>query len=55
MESHSLKWNFSIALFLACPPVTLAFEVLSGVTPEQARELVEKMNDHIVGVIVTPK
>jgi len=36
-------------------PVTLGFEVLSGITVEQARELVEKMNDYIVGVIVTPK
>jgi len=33
----------------------LGFEVLSGITLEQARELAEKMNDYIVGVIVTAK
>jgi hypothetical protein len=35
--------------------VTLSFEVLSGITIEQARDLIEKMNDQIVGVVVTPK
>ena len=35
--------------------VTLAFEVLSGITLEQTRDLVEKINDQIIGVIVTPK
>jgi len=35
--------------------ITLAFEVLSGITLEQTRELIEKMNDQIVGVMVTPK
>jgi hypothetical protein len=35
--------------------ITLAFEVLSGITLEQARDLVEKMNDQIVGVMVMPK
>ncbi len=34
--------------------VTLSFEVLSGITIEQTRELIEKMNHQIVGVIVTP-
>ena len=31
------------------------FEVLSGTTADQARTLVEEMNERIVGVIVTPK
>jgi hypothetical protein len=35
--------------------VTLSFEVLSGITIEQARDLIEKMNDQIVGVVLTPK
>ena len=35
--------------------VTLSFEVLSGITIEQTRDLIEKMNDQIVGVAVTPK
>jgi hypothetical protein len=35
--------------------ITLAFEVLSGITLEQTRDLVEKMNDQIAGVIVKPK
>ena len=35
--------------------ITMAFEVLSGITLEQARDLVEQMNDKIVGVVVTPK
>ena len=35
--------------------VTLSFEVLSGITIEQTQDLIEKMNDQIVGVAVTPK
>jgi hypothetical protein len=35
--------------------LTVGFEVLGGVTPEQARTLVGSMNERIVGVIVTPK
>src|SRR5438552_16789203 len=35
--------------------LTLSFEVLSGITSEQTRDLIEKMNDQIVGVVVTPK
>ncbi|HEV2733153.1 MAG TPA: hypothetical protein VGV15_24225 [Terriglobales bacterium] len=35
--------------------VKLSFEVLSGVTIEQTRNLIEKMNDQIVGVVVTAK
>jgi hypothetical protein len=35
--------------------ITLAFEVLSGIRLEQTRDLIEKMNDQIVGVMVTPK
>jgi len=35
--------------------VTLSFEVLSGITIEQTRDLIEKMNDQIVGMVVTPK
>jgi len=34
--------------------VTLSFEMLSGITLEQTR-LIEKMNDQIVGVVVTSK
>ena len=35
--------------------VTLRFEVLSGITIEQTRDLIERMNDQIVGMVVTPK
>ena len=35
--------------------LTVGFEVLGGVTPEQARRLVDLMNEKIVGVIVTAK
>jgi hypothetical protein len=35
--------------------VSVGFEVLSGTTPEQAKALVDSMNERIVGVIVTPK
>ena len=35
--------------------VRISFEVLSGITIEQTRDLIEKMNDQIVGVVVTPK
>jgi len=35
--------------------LTVGFEVLGGVTLEQARTLVNSMNEKIVEVIVTPK
>ncbi len=35
--------------------LTIDFEMLSGVTLEQARVLVDEMNARIVGVIVAPK
>jgi len=35
--------------------VTLSFEVLRGITIEQTRDLIEGMNDQIVGVVVKPK
>jgi hypothetical protein len=35
--------------------LNLSFEVLRGISLEQARELAEKMNDGILGVIVTHK
>jgi hypothetical protein len=35
--------------------LTVGFEVLGGMIPEQARTLVDLMNEKIVGVIVTPK
>jgi hypothetical protein len=35
--------------------VKLSFEVLSGTTVEQTRNLIEKMNDQIVGVVITQK
>ena len=34
---------------------TLSFELLSGIKPEQARDLVEKMNDLIIGIVLTLK
>ncbi len=34
--------------------LTIGFEVLGGSTLEQARTLVDAMNEKIVGVIVTP-
>jgi hypothetical protein len=35
--------------------VKVGFEVLSGTTLDQARTLVDDINERIVGVIVTPK
>ena len=35
--------------------LTVGFEVLGGMTAEQARTMVDSMNEKIVGVIVTPK
>ena len=35
--------------------LVIGFEVLSGVTVQQARTLVDAMNEKIVGVIVTQK
>jgi hypothetical protein len=35
--------------------LTIGFDLLGGVTPEQTRTLVDAMNEKIVGVIVIPK
>lgn len=35
--------------------LSLGLELLSGTTLEQARTLVDAMNERIIGVIVTPK
>ncbi len=35
--------------------LSVKFEMLAGVTPDQARGLVEAMNERIVGIVVTPK
>jgi hypothetical protein len=35
--------------------LSIQFEMLAGVTSEQARVLVEAMNERIVGIVVTPK
>jgi len=35
--------------------IRIGFEVLSGTTLEQARTLVEAMNERIIGVVVTAK
>jgi hypothetical protein len=34
---------------------SIGFEMLRGVTLPEAKELVEMMNERIVGIIVTPK
>ena len=34
--------------------LSFGLELLSGTTPEQAKTLVDAMNERIVGVIVTP-
>ncbi|HMJ23477.1 MAG TPA: hypothetical protein VK513_16285 [Terriglobales bacterium] len=35
--------------------LSVGLELLSGTTPEQAKILVDAMNERIVGVIVTPR
>jgi hypothetical protein len=35
--------------------LSVKFELLTGVAPDQARVLVEAMNERIVGIVVTPK
>ena len=35
--------------------ITLAFVLLSGINLDHARDLVDKMNEHIIGVTVTAK
>jgi hypothetical protein len=35
--------------------LSVGFEVLAGVTQEQARTLVDAMNERIIGVIITPR
>jgi hypothetical protein len=39
----------------ALKTISVGFELLSGITPEQATTLVDTMNERIVGVIVSPK
>jgi hypothetical protein len=39
----------------ALKPLSVEFELLGGTTLEQAKALVEVMNDRIVGIIVTAK
>jgi len=39
----------------ALKPLSVGFELLGGTTPEQAKALVDAMNERIVGVIVAPK
>lgn len=36
-------------------PLSVGFELLSGTTLDQARTLVDAMNERIVGVVATPK
>jgi hypothetical protein len=33
----------------------IGFDILSGITLEQVRDSVEKMNDQVIGVVVKPK
>jgi hypothetical protein len=35
--------------------LSIGFELLSGTTPEQARILVDSINERVVGIIVAPK
>jgi hypothetical protein len=39
----------------ALKPLSVAFELLGGTTLEQAKALVDVMNDRVVGIIVTAK
>ena len=36
-------------------PLSVGFELLSGTTLDQARTLVDAMNERIVGIVATPK
>ena len=35
--------------------LNIGFDILSGITLQHVRELVKKMNDQVIGVVVTPK
>jgi hypothetical protein len=35
--------------------LNIDFDILSGMTLQQVRDLVEKMNEQVIGVVVTPK
>jgi hypothetical protein len=39
----------------ALKPLSVGFELLSGTTLEQAKKLVDAMNERIVGIVVAPK
>ena len=39
----------------ALKPLSVGFELLSGTTLEQAKKLVDDMNERIVGIVVVPK
>ena len=59
MKSSDGRHQIEMEIFHATVPtlasVNLSFELLRGINPEQARELVDKMNDVIIGVALTPK
>jgi hypothetical protein len=59
MKNIDGKLQIEMELFHATVPtlasVNLSFELLRGIQPERARELVDKMNDVIIGVALAPK
>jgi hypothetical protein len=59
MRSSDGRHQIEMEIFHATVPtlasVNLSFELLRGINPEQARELVDKINNVIIGVALTPK
>jgi hypothetical protein len=53
MEANALVKPCDIVSGLRA--LSVGFEVLGGVTLEQARTLVDAMNERIIGVIITPR
>jgi len=35
--------------------LNIGFDILSGITLQQVRDLVDKMNEQVIGLVVTPK
>jgi hypothetical protein len=35
--------------------LNIGFDILSGITLQQVRDLVDKMNQQVIGLVVTPK
>ena len=59
LKTNGGETRIEMELFHATVPALadaiLSFEMLGGITPEQAKSLADTMNDRIIGVVVARK